>query len=155
MAKHPRAVPTEPPSSAAEPIDPAKALAPYIRHGGEKQEARVRRDFWATLKKAGRSFPFAREAIAAFYCATDPATPASARATLFAALAYFVAPVDLVPDFLALIGFGDDMAVLMMVYAVLKTNISDRHRELADAALADPASADASTDDNRPNTDRS
>ncbi|NJR14179.1 MAG: DUF1232 domain-containing protein [Phyllobacteriaceae bacterium] len=104
---------------------------------GEKQEARVRRDFWAVLKKAGRKVPFAEDAVAAYYCATDRNTPTGARATLFAALAYFVAPFDLVPDMLALIGFGDDMAVLLAVLAVLKTNITPSHYAQARAALED------------------
>ncbi|MGL4406574.1 MAG: YkvA family protein [Notoacmeibacter sp.] len=118
-------------------IDPKTALAPYVGANKERQEQRVRRDFWAKLKKAGRNLPFAEEAVAAFYCATDSRTPASARALLFAALAYFIAPIDFVPDVLALIGFGDDMAVLMSVFAILKTNITDEHRAKARAALDD------------------
>jgi uncharacterized membrane protein YkvA (DUF1232 family) len=112
-------------------IDPKTALTPYLGTNRERQEQRVRRDFWAKLKQAGRKLPFAEEAVAAFYCATDPRTPASARALLFAALAYFIAPIDLVPDILAVIGFGDDMAVLMSVFAILKTHINDEHRAKA------------------------
>jgi uncharacterized membrane protein YkvA (DUF1232 family) len=37
-----------------------------------------------------------------------------------------------------LIGFGDDMAVLMAVFAVLKGNLTDEHYARADAALSDP-----------------
>jgi uncharacterized membrane protein YkvA (DUF1232 family) len=120
-------------------IDPKNALAPYLSSNKEKQEQRVRRDFWAKLKQAGRKLPFAEEAVAAFYCATDPRTPATARAILFAALAYFIAPIDLVPDILAVIGFGDDMAVLMSVFAVLKTHITDEHRAKAREILKDDA----------------
>jgi uncharacterized membrane protein YkvA (DUF1232 family) len=121
------------------PIDPKNALAPYLDQNKDKQEQRVRRDFWNKLKQAGRKLPFAEEAVAAFYCATDPRTPATARALLFAALAYFIAPIDLVPDILAVIGFGDDMAVLMSVFAILKTNITDEHRAKAREALMDEA----------------
>ena len=113
------------------PINPSQALAPYLATNKERQEQRVRRDFWAKLKRAGRKLPFAEEAVASFYCATDSRTPASARAVLFAALAYFIAPIDFVPDILAIIGFGDDMAVLMSVYAILKTHITDDHRAKA------------------------
>jgi uncharacterized membrane protein YkvA (DUF1232 family) len=118
-------------------LDPKNALAPYLAINKEKQENRVRRDFWEKLKQAGRKLPFAEEAVAAFYCATDPRTPASARAILFAALAYFIAPLDLVPDVLAVIGFGDDMAVLMSVFAILKTHITDEHRAKAREILKD------------------
>ena len=114
-------------------IDLKQALAPYLGSNRGRQEQRVRDNFWAKLKQAGRKLPFAEEAVASFYCATDPRTPTSARALLFAALAYFIAPIDLVPDFLAVIGFGDDMAVLMSVYAILKSNITAEH--LAKARL--------------------
>ena len=117
------------------PINSSQALAPYLKTHKERQEQRVRRDFWAKLKQAGRKLPFAEEAVAAFYCATDSRTPASARAVLFAALAYFIAPIDFVPDVLAIIGFGDDMAVLMSVFAILKTNITDEHRAKAREVL--------------------
>jgi uncharacterized membrane protein YkvA (DUF1232 family) len=120
-------------------IEPGRALAPFLRRDERKQEERVRRDFWAALKRAGRRIPFAEDAVAAFYCATDARTPKSARMTLFAALAYFIAPFDLVPDMLALIGFGDDMAVLLGVVAVLKANLTDEHYEKARAALAEDA----------------
>jgi uncharacterized membrane protein YkvA (DUF1232 family) len=118
-------------------INPSQALAPYLGTNKERQEQRVRRDFWFKLRQTGRKLPFAEEAVAAFYCATDPRTPASARAVLFAALAYFIAPIDLVPDILAVIGFGDDMAVLMSVFAILKTNITDEHRAKAREILKD------------------
>jgi uncharacterized membrane protein YkvA (DUF1232 family) len=121
------------------PAAPSNALVPYLAENREKQEARVRRDFWSVLKKAGRSVPFAEDAVAAFFCATDRNTPASARAMLFAALAYFIAPIDLVPDILMLIGFGDDMAVLMTVVALLKTNLTPEHYARARAALKDDA----------------
>jgi uncharacterized membrane protein YkvA (DUF1232 family) len=44
-----------------------------------------------------------------------------------------------VPDVLAVIGFGDDMAVLMSVFAVLKTHITDEHRAKAREILKDDA----------------
>lgn len=125
-------------SKSGQTIDPQTALAPFL--GSKNQEQRVRRDFWDKLKKAGRKLPFAEEAVAAYYCATDSRTPASARALLFAALAYFIAPIDMVPDLLAVIGFGDDMAVLMSVFAILKTNITDEHRSKARAFLKKEAS---------------
>lgn len=116
-----------------------QALAPYLARDEARQEAHVRRDFFSALKRAGRALPFAEDAVAAFFCATDPATPPRARAMLFAALAYFIAPLDLVPDFLALVGYGDDMAVLMGVVAILKTHMTPAHHARARAVLKDDA----------------
>jgi uncharacterized membrane protein YkvA (DUF1232 family) len=122
------------------PIDTKRALAPFIAGGEERrqrQEKRVRAEFWSKLKRYGRAVPFAEDAVAAYYCATDNRTPASARAMLFAALAYFIAPVDFIPDLLAVVGFGDDLAVLMSVFAILKANITDEHRDKARETLRD------------------
>lgn len=41
------------------------------------------------------------------------------------ALIYFLSPFDLVPDFLGLIGFADDVTVILAVYSKLKLEIKD------------------------------
>ena len=47
---------------------------------------------------------------------------------MLAALAYFVMPVDAIPDVIAGVGFTDDAAVIAAVVALLRTNLKDRHR---------------------------
>lgn len=102
-----------------------------------KDEAKVRRNFWTTLRRAARQIPFTEDLIAAYYCAMDPASPLRVRATLLGALAYFVLPIDAVPDLLLGIGFSDDAAVLASAIAMVAMHISPRHREMARAALND------------------
>jgi len=104
---------------------------------GPREESRVRRAFWPTLRKAMRQISFAHDVVAAYYCAIDPAVPWRVRATLIGALAYFVAPLDGVPDILVGIGFSDDATVLAGAIAMVATHITDRHRERAREALAD------------------
>ncbi|HEY0107857.1 MAG TPA: YkvA family protein [Rhizomicrobium sp.] len=108
-----------------------------------RDERIVDRDFWAKLLRVAGRIPFAEDAAAAYFCAIDPATPAKVRAVLFAALAYFVMPFDLVPDFLAGIGFTDDAAVIAMALSVVAGAIKDGHRARARAALriAEPPAA--------------
>ena len=98
---------------------------------------RVKSRFFATLRKAARYIPFADELVSAYFCAIDPQTPHHIRAMLLAALAYFVLPIDTVPDFLVGVGFGDDAAVLLATIAMVRTHISAIHREAARNALAD------------------
>ena len=98
-------------------------------------EARVKRDFWTKLRKVAGQIPFAEDAAAAYFCATDPATPSRVKAILFAALAYFVMPFDLIPDFFAGIGYTDDAAVLALAVGVVAKSITDAHRAKARAAL--------------------
>jgi uncharacterized membrane protein YkvA (DUF1232 family) len=100
-------------------------------------EASVRAGFWRTFKKAARQIPFAEDLVAAYYCALDPQTPTKSRAVLFGALAYFIMPMDAIPDFLALVGFSDDIAVLTLAIATIRSNMTDVHRAAARKALAE------------------
>ncbi|MBK8456250.1 MAG: DUF1232 domain-containing protein [Phyllobacteriaceae bacterium] len=95
----------------------------------------VRRNFWKTVKRAARQVPFMEDVVAAYYCAFDRETPAQARAILIGALAYFVLPFDAIPDFIAMVGFADDVAVLTAAMATLRQNVKPSHREAAKRAL--------------------
>lgn len=54
--------------------------------------------------------------------ARDPRTPLSLKALLLAALAYVVAPIDLIPDVVPIIGAADDLTVLLLVLDLFITN---------------------------------
>jgi uncharacterized membrane protein YkvA (DUF1232 family) len=98
---------------------------------------RVREKFWSTFRKAARYVPFADDLVAAWFCALDPATPHKVRAVLLAALAYFVLPFDTVPDFIAGLGFSDDIAVLVAAITMVRAHITPAHREAARRALSE------------------
>jgi len=112
-------------------------LEPGSERQQDRREKRVRKRFWATAKKAARAVPFMDEVVAAYFCALDPKTPPRVRGILLAALAYFVLPLDFIPDFLLGIGFGDDVAVLMAALNAVRSNITEAHRLAARRALAD------------------
>jgi uncharacterized membrane protein YkvA (DUF1232 family) len=99
-----------------------------------------RRRFWTKLKRVLAGIPFAEDLVAAYYCAFDPDTPAYVRAVLFGAIAYFVLPTDMVPDFLAGLGFTDDASVLAAAIAAVGGHIAPRHRVQARSALSKLAS---------------
>jgi uncharacterized membrane protein YkvA (DUF1232 family) len=44
--------------------------------------------------------------------ATDPALPRGARIRLWLLLAYLITPIDLVPDFIPIIGYADDAIIV-------------------------------------------
>lgn len=113
-------------------LDPSKALVPAVVRLNEEK---VRRGFWPKLARTAARIPFAREAVSVWYCARDPETPAPAKGMMLAALAYFVMPVDAIPDVLAGVGFTDDAAVIAAVIALLRVNLKDRHRMKAREAL--------------------
>ncbi len=96
-----------------------------------RNEKKVRKEFWAKLARFAGHIPFAEDAVAAYYCALDTATPLQVRALLLGALAYFIMPVDLVPDFVAGLGFTDDATVLATVLALVARHITPAHRRKA------------------------
>ncbi len=110
-------------------------LLPGEKDGQEEREKIVRAKFWPKLKRVMTRVPFARDAAAAYYCATDRATPLRAKGIILAALAYFVMPMDVVPDVLAVIGFTDDIAVITAALAMIRAHIKMEHYEAADAML--------------------
>jgi uncharacterized membrane protein YkvA (DUF1232 family) len=101
-----------------------------------RNERAVRDGFWRKLLRLAGKVPFADDAAAAYFCAVDPATPTKAKAALVAALAYFVAPVDAIPDFVAGLGYTDDATVLAMTIAIVARHITPAHRERARMALS-------------------
>jgi uncharacterized membrane protein YkvA (DUF1232 family) len=105
--------------------------------GLEEEDGGLLRAAWAKIKRFGRRLPFAEDLVAAYFCAVDSKTPRRVRYVLMGALAYFVLPTDAVADFLPLIGFGDDAAVLAAAIAQVAAHITPEHREKARTALDD------------------
>jgi uncharacterized membrane protein YkvA (DUF1232 family) len=110
-------------------------LLPGEESEHEAKARKVQRRFWPTLKRAMRQVPFSRDLVAAYYCAMDPTTPMRTRGILLGALAYFVLPLDFIPDVLAMVGFSDDIAVLTAAFAAISGQIKEDHYVKADAAL--------------------
>ena len=101
-----------------------------------RDEARVRRGFWSKAKRVAARLPFAQDLLSAYYRAFDRATPLQVKAALLGALAYFVLPVDLLPDVLPALGYADDAAVLATALRLVASHIRPEHREAARQALA-------------------
>jgi uncharacterized membrane protein YkvA (DUF1232 family) len=114
------------------------------RMGQEEAERETGRDeagllqrFRTKLRRVAQKIPFAEDLLAAYFCAVDPATPARVKLVLLGAIAYFVMPLDAVPDILPLIGFADDAALLLAALSQVAGSINEDHREQARAALRD------------------
>ena len=114
------------------PVDPARY---------EADREQVEAGFWTKVRRTLGRVPFIEEAVAAYYCASDPATPFRVKAVLMGALAYFVLPTDMIPDVIASLGYVDDAAVLTAALRAVAPHISDAHRTQARTALdrEDPA----------------
>ena len=120
------------PVTPDEALDPSRALVPAVQR---VNEVRVARGFWPKIRRTASKIPFADQVVSVWFAARDPETPTAAKGIMFAALAYFVLPVDAIPDIFAGIGFTDDAAVIAGLLATLGANIKRRHKELARDAL--------------------
>lgn len=72
-----------------------------------------------------------------FYALKSPNLPRRSRLIILGALGYFILPIDLIPDFIPLIGLGDDTAVLIAalgrLYGVVDENIkAQAHKKMRD-----------------------
>jgi len=61
------------------------------------------------LKSRARALK--REALAVYLAAQDPRTPWHAKALTFFVVAHTFSPIDLIPDFIPIIGYLDDLVI--------------------------------------------
>src|SRR5580693_9229097 len=99
-------------------------------------EWELQRDFWRKLKGAVAGLPFAEDLLAAYYCAFDQQTPLHVKAVLLGAIAYFILPMDFIPDYIPVIGYTDDAAVLAAAIKLVTTHMKPEHRDAARLTLA-------------------
>lgn len=120
------------PDVKSQPIPKDRALIPAVTPVDEQT---VREGFWPKVRQVAGKVPFLPDALALWWCARDPDTPAAAKGMMWAALAYFVLPADVIPDVLAGIGLTDDAAVVAAVIGVAAKHLKPRHRAAAEAFL--------------------
>jgi uncharacterized membrane protein YkvA (DUF1232 family) len=102
-----------------------------------RDESSVRSGFWSKIRNHAGKVPFIEDVVAAYFCALDPATPSRTRYILFGALAYFVLPLDWVPDILLGFGFTDDIAVLAAALGAIRSSLNQDHYAAARRALSE------------------
>lgn len=112
----------------------AEPTGNFARRAGD-DTARLARGFWRKLRRVAPHVPFAEDALTAYYCALDRATPTRVRAAIFGAIAYFIVPTDAVPDVLPALGFTDDAAVLAATIQLIAAYVLPEHRKAAQRAL--------------------
>src|ERR1051325_10495104 len=91
---------------------------------------------WAHLIKC--------DAHALYLAARDPRVPWYAKAIAVAVAAYALSPIDLIPDFVPVLGYLDDLVIvpagIALVIRLIPAPIMAEHRQLASAAQAKPIS---------------
>jgi uncharacterized membrane protein YkvA (DUF1232 family) len=87
------------------------------------------------------------DAHALYLAARDPRVPWYAKAIALAVAAYSLSPIDLIPDFIPVIGYLDDLIIvplgIALVVRMIPPDVMAEHRALADAAQDRPVSRNA------------
>ncbi|WP_248548016.1 YkvA family protein [Paenibacillus odorifer] len=99
----------------------------------KENEEMVTQNFWTKTKKFAGKIPFTKDAIAMYYCAVDAKTPLWAKGIAFGALAYFISPIDAIPDAILGLGFTDDAAIIAAGIKAISGQVTSEHKEKAEA----------------------
>jgi len=105
----------------------------YVGSDEPHNEEVVRERFAAKAKRYLRQLPLAHETVAMYFCLLDGRTPIWVKATAAAALAYFILPLDAVPDLLPIVGLSDDASVIAAALTAVAAHITAEHRDKARA----------------------
>lgn len=93
--------------------------------------------FWEKIKKYAKSAgeSVLEPALKMYYAAQDKDTPLWAKSTIYGALGYFISPIDAIPDITPVIGYTDDLAVLVAALATVSAYIKKKHSKKAKKTL--------------------
>jgi uncharacterized membrane protein YkvA (DUF1232 family) len=94
-------------------------------------------NFWDKVKCYARvaGEGVLERALTLYNTSKDPATPAWVKTAIYGALGYFISPIDAIPDLTPLIGYSDDLGVLVAATAAIVSYIKKEHKENAKQTL--------------------
>ncbi|MDO5543284.1 MAG: YkvA family protein [Acinetobacter sp.] len=85
-----------------------------------------------------------RDVYAVWFAARDPETPFMAKLLALLVAAYAISPIDLIPDFIPVLGYLDDLILvplgIMLVLRLVPAEVMLRCRLQADAISQKPSS---------------
>ena len=89
--------------------------------------------FWDKLKRYSKvaGMKVVYPALLLQYMMKSDDVPLKAKLILSAALGYFILPIDFIPDFAPLIGFADDLGVLLLILRQMAVYITPEIRKNA------------------------
>src|SRR5690606_20835952 len=91
-------------------------------------------NFWGKVKRYTKVMGkgVLGPALQLYYAGIDPDTPANAKAVIFGALGYLISPIDAIPDVTPVVGYSDDLGVLVAAVAFVGAHIKQEHTDKAD-----------------------
>ncbi|MBQ7953032.1 MAG: DUF1232 domain-containing protein [Alistipes sp.] len=100
----------------------------YQKHYSESK-------FWRKTKSLGKKV--LKPALTLYYVMKSPSTPLSAKIKIAGALGYLILPLDLLPDFIPLAGYTDDLAALIALVKSCMSYITPEIEAQVDAKLGE------------------
>ena len=79
----------------------------------DKASEIVEEKLWVKLEKVGKKISFAKDLLALYRYLLDNTVGWQRKTVVVAALAYFIVPIDAIPDLAPLFGYMDDLGVIM------------------------------------------
>lgn len=85
-----------------------------------------------------------QQTLVVYFAARDPRTPWFARLLALGVAAYALSPIDLIPDFIPVLGYLDDLVIvplgLLLVLRLVPTEVMVASRAKANEAASKPVS---------------
>lgn len=110
----------------------------YSLFADEIKSARYRKhysdaSFWEKMKRVAKSvgMKVAYPALLLHYMIKSDQVPLKAKLIVSAALGYFILPIDFIPDFAPLLGFSDDLGVLLLIVRQMAVYVTPEIRQNA------------------------
>ncbi|MEC3885095.1 DUF1232 domain-containing protein [Halobacillus litoralis] len=111
-------------------LDPRKAVERGRAYFSEKEYGEKLRTYSSRI---GTKIVY--YSLLLYYAFKSPDTPKKAKLTIAGALGYLILPVDVIPDFIPVVGFTDDSAVIIYAVYQVISHIDDQVREQAKTRL--------------------
>ncbi|WP_233190393.1 MULTISPECIES: YkvA family protein [unclassified Sporosarcina] len=95
--------------------------------------------FWDKILKFGKQagVKLTYGALLLFYTFKKPTVPKKVKSTILGALGYFILPLDFIPDFTPIVGYSDDLAIVVGALLVVATYIDANTKQLAKNKVVD------------------
>lgn len=95
--------------------------------------------FWEKFRECAKSVGCEgiRNVLRLFYALDSKDMPQKVKLIIYGALGYFILPLDVIPDFIPLVGFTDDLGIIAAALGVASLYITSDVKARADAKLAE------------------
>ena len=133
QASRPTTAPEPKPNPTPEPIQ-VELIDPedFVGSDSRQNERLVREGFLGQSQALpAATCPWPRKSSPPTSACSTSKTPLWVKGTVAAALAYFILPIDAIPDVLPIVGLNDDAAVITAALTAISAYITEDHHQKA------------------------